>query len=174
MGNADKRVIKCYWYYWSGYQIKMIQYVTILFLLFFIPSINYAGDYDFDSMFDNNSQEKADSTINPSLFLEDVEDASRNVNDVYYYKYEQPRGASPYDSSGSGSHQNNYTCSFHCVGQWESWRGSEHKVKISASTEVEAEDNTKNAYQPLCKKYPFHEGHFGGGHASVGKVSCQY
>jgi len=64
-----------------------------------------------------------------------------------------------------------YICKFHCVGQWDSWRGGEQKVKGYGSYSGEAESWVKENYNSQCaKNFPFYKG--GGGSASVGKVSC--
>ena len=64
-----------------------------------------------------------------------------------------------------------YTCKFHCVGQWDSWRGGEQQVTGYGSYPGEAEDWVQEKYNSQCAKaFPFYKG--GGGSASVGKVSC--
>jgi len=88
------------------------------------------------------------------------------------FAYSENEYANSNNYGNSGSSQNDYTCSFHCVGQWDSWRGPKHTVTISGSYAGEAEDNVKKANKSICKKYPFYKG--GGGSASVGKVTCHY
>lgn len=64
-----------------------------------------------------------------------------------------------------------FTCKFHCVGQWDSWRGGEQSVKSYGHYSSEAEDWVKNNYKSQCaNNFPFYKG--GGGSASVGKVRC--
>ena len=64
-----------------------------------------------------------------------------------------------------------FTCTFHCVGQFDSWRGGEQKVTGYGSYSGAAEDWVKENYNGQCaENFPFYEG--GGGSASVGQVSC--
>jgi hypothetical protein len=64
-----------------------------------------------------------------------------------------------------------FTCKFHCVGQFDIWRGGEQTVQGYGTYFGDAQDWIKKNYESQCaKNFPFYEG--GGGSASVGKVSC--
>ena len=74
-------------------------------------------------------------------------------------------------SSQTKSQKRKFTCKFHCVGQWDSWRGREQTVQGYGTYSGEAQDWVKKNYKSQCaKNFPFYKG--GGGSASVGKVSC--
>jgi hypothetical protein len=71
------------------------------------------------------------------------EDTDVDDYDMLPVDYKAP---SLFDYFGGGSNssfngnlsQNNYSCSFHCVGRWEQWRGPKHTVSMSASHGGEA------------------------------------
>ncbi len=88
----------------------------------------------------------------------------RHNTQVKKMKERQQNYSSPSSSSSK------YRCKFHCVGQWDSYRGGEHNVKTTATTIMDAEEYIKQNYKSTCAQYPFYKG--GGGSASVGKMNC--
>lgn len=159
--------------------------MKIIFLFLFIPltylNSPYAKEINFDLLFDDNSLEKNTVLENTGVYSKDAENKTNSMSTqgTGFGGIVKAIGKSILScdncsgSSGSSS-QHNYTCSFHCVGRWDQWRGGEHTVTTSASGEYSAVDNVKKSYESMCKKYPFHKGKYGGGSASVGRVSCSY
>lgn len=143
--------------------------MRIMFIL--LMSINTALAYDFDSILEGNDLGVSDTEITLHE-LNNNTDAKKNDQEVELFEKRKTFfGGLSRDSSGSDLGQT-YSCSFYCVGQWGKWRGEENTVSVQSLTAMNASDYIQKKYLSMCEKYPFHEGRFGGGSASVGKVTC--
>jgi hypothetical protein len=100
---------------------------------------------------------------------EDTEGRDCRKKEIQYSNQQNNNYSST--SNYSKPKRRSFNCKFHCVGQWDSWRGGEQSVQGYGTYSGEAQDWVKKNYKSQCaKNFPFYKG--GGGSASVGKVSC--